>query len=63
MKSSQGVVIQSVERALTILDLFSGSDSELGISEIAEKMHLNKSTVYGLVNTLALSGLIEQGRP
>ena len=61
MKSSQGVVIQSVERALTILDLFSGSDSELGISEIAEKMHLNKSTVYGLVNTLALSGLIEQG--
>ena len=35
-------------------------ENELGISEIAEKTKLNKSTVYGLVNTLAAFRFLEQ---
>ncbi len=58
MKSD--VVIQSVDRALTIIDCFSGSARELGISEIADRMDLSKSTVFGLVNTLVLKGYLEQ---
>lgn len=58
MKSD--TVIQSVDRALRIIDCFCGNAIELGISEIAEKMELSKSTVFGLVNTLAMNGYLEQ---
>ena len=36
------------------------NDTELGISEIAERMDLSKSTTYGLVNTLTAFGYLEQ---
>lgn len=55
-----GVTIQSVERALRILDCFTGREQELGITEIAGRMGLGKSTVYGLVNTLLVMGYLEQ---
>ncbi len=54
-----GITIQSVVRAVQILDCFEDAPS-LGISEIAAKMGLSKSTVYGLVNTLSGCGLLEQ---
>lgn len=60
MGKSEGVIVQSVQRALEILGFFSGNTAELGISEIAEKMALSKSTVYGLVNTLVSQGYLEQ---
>ena len=56
----QGVTIQSVERALQILEYLSGPVSEAGITEIAAFMGLGKSTVYGLVNTLVQEGYLEQ---
>lgn len=56
----QGVIIQSVDRAIRILELFTGSLTELGITEIAQMMGLGKSTVYGLVNTLLAAGYLEQ---
>lgn len=56
----QGVTIQSVERALKILEYLSGPVSEVGITDIASYMGLSKSTVYGLVNTLLLEGYLEQ---
>lgn len=56
----QGVIIQSVDRALQIVDLFDGPEASLGITEIAERMCLGKSTVYGLVNTLLKDGYLEQ---
>jgi len=56
----QGVIIQSVNRALQILDCFSGPITELGITELATRMELGKSTIYGLVNTLLVSGYLEQ---
>ena len=35
-------------------------ESELGISELSAEMGLNKSTIYGLVNTLTGYGFLEQ---
>ncbi|MFD6439715.1 helix-turn-helix domain-containing protein, partial [Peribacillus sp. NPDC060186] len=41
-------IIQSVERALKILDLFDERDRELTITEISKRMNLHKSTVHSL---------------
>lgn len=60
MGMKQGVTIQSVERALQILEYLSGHVSEIGITDIAAYMGLGKSTVYGLVNTLVQEGYLEQ---
>lgn len=54
-----GVQVQSVSRALSIINCFKDSP-EMGISEISAAMDLNKSTVFGLVNTLTSFGYLEQ---
>ena len=51
--------IQSVVRAADILDAFTDT-KELGIAEIARQLDLNKSTTFGLVNTLTALGYLEQ---
>lgn len=52
-------MIQSVNRAVEILRCFESKEL-LGITEIAEKTGLNKSTAFGIVATLAAEGLLEQ---
>ncbi|AYO29631.1 IclR family transcriptional regulator [Biomaibacter acetigenes] len=52
-------IIQSVDRALRILELFR-EESSLGLTQIAERMDLAKSTVYGLVATLETHHYLEQ---
>ncbi|EGO64348.1 IclR family transcriptional regulator [Acetonema longum] len=53
-------MIQSVQRALSILEEFSIKEKELGVTEIAKRVGLNKSTCFGLLNTLQALGYIEQ---
>jgi IclR family KDG regulon transcriptional repressor len=53
-------IIQSLDRALTILDLFDEYTTELKITEISQKMELHKSTVHSLLKTLQLHGYIDQ---
>lgn len=53
-------VIQSVDRALQILEIFEDSDRELSLSQISREMQLNKSTVFGLVGTLKSRGYLDQ---
>ncbi len=53
-------IIQSVDRALKILDLFDEHNTELKITEISEKMMLHKSTVHSLLKTLQKHHYIEQ---
>ncbi|MEC5273290.1 IclR family transcriptional regulator [Caldifermentibacillus hisashii] len=53
-------IIQSVERALKILDLFDEFEPELKITEISDKMELNKSTVHSLLKTLEKHKYIDQ---
>lgn len=59
MANSEGVIIQSVARAMDILEHFNRK-KDMGISEISECMGLSKSTIYGLVNTLVSYGYLEQ---
>ena len=54
------MTIQSVNRALTILKLFSTQTPRLGITEISQMMGLHKATAQGLVRTLAEEGFLKQ---
>lgn len=53
-------IIQSVERALRILNLFDEYSAELKITEISNQLNLNKSTVHSLLKTLEKHHYIEQ---
>jgi len=53
-------IIQAVDRALRILDLFDEQSPEFKITEISEHMNLHKSTVHSLLKTLQLHGYITQ---
>ncbi|KHF39368.1 IclR family transcriptional regulator [Halalkalibacter okhensis] len=53
-------IIQSVVRALGILDLFDEHTTELKITDISARMELHKSTVHSLLKTLQESHYIEQ---
>lgn len=53
-------IIQSVERALQILDLFNEQATELKITDISKLMGLSKSTLHSLLKTLQLHGYIDQ---
>ncbi|MGN9164370.1 IclR family transcriptional regulator [Tissierellaceae bacterium HCP3S3_D8] len=53
-------VVQSVDRALSILELISNYDEGLGITEISEKTDLHKSTVHRLLGTLIYKGFVVQ---
>ncbi|BCJ87600.1 IclR family transcriptional regulator [Effusibacillus dendaii] len=55
-------IIQAVERALRILDLFDQRDTELKITEISDRMGLHKSTVHSLLKTLQAHGYIDQNQ-
>ncbi|MBP1934082.1 IclR family transcriptional regulator [Ammoniphilus resinae] len=53
-------LIQAVDRALKILDLFDEHEMELKITEISERLDLHKSTVHSILKTLQYHGYIGQ---
>jgi IclR family KDG regulon transcriptional repressor len=53
-------IIQAVDRALQILDLFDEYETELKITEISKRLGLHKSTVHSLLKTLQSRGYIIQ---
>jgi DNA-binding IclR family transcriptional regulator len=54
------MVIQSVQRAIDILSLFTHAAPRWGIAEMARTTGLAKTTVHNLVNTLAAGGFLRQ---
>lgn len=48
--------IQSVERALRILEMLAQQGGSARLSDLAQEMQLNKSTLHGLLNTLSAMG-------
>lgn len=52
--------VQSVDRALTILEVLSKHSKGLGTTEIGELTDLHKSTVHRLLGTLIEKGFVEQ---
>jgi DNA-binding IclR family transcriptional regulator len=51
--------VQSVDRALTILDILARL-GEAGVTEIAGELGVHKSTAFRLVSTLESHGMVEQ---
>ncbi|MBQ3425139.1 MAG: IclR family transcriptional regulator [Clostridia bacterium] len=54
-----GPRIQSILRAASILQCFTAGSS-LGVTEIAEKVGLHKSTAFGIISTLVHCGFLQQ---
>jgi len=52
--------IQSIERAIRILNLLSDEGRELRLQEICDRLDLNKSTAHGIISTLKYYGFIGQ---
>lgn len=52
--------VRAVERALDILLCFAGSETELGLSDIAKRIGLHKSTVHRLLASLESKGFIRR---
>lgn len=54
--------LSSVRNAARLLKVFLSREGALGVSELARRLDLGKSTVHRLLTTLAAEGLIEQDR-
>ena len=52
--------IQSVDRAARILKALAAGSPRLGVSELADRLGLAKTTVHGLLRTLERQDLVEQ---
>ncbi len=56
VNESDGSGVKSAERALTILELFSMRDTALTFSEVAQRLGYPRSSLHGLLRTLARRG-------
>lgn len=59
MGNSDEPSVQSVERAVTILEILARA-GEAGVTELAAEIGVHKSTAFRLVSTLEQGGLVEQ---
>lgn len=61
-KEKAEYIIQSVNRALDILEAFNYNEEELGVTELAARLNLHKNNVFRLLATLEVRGYIEQDK-
>ena len=54
--------IQAIERAVAILNAFSVEEPELGVTDLADRLDLHKSTVHRFLVNLEAAGLVERDR-
>lgn len=59
-RGSRGEGLSSVRNAARLLCAFTPADRDLGVSELAARLGLAKSTVHRILTTLAAEGLIER---
>ncbi len=59
MTNNPTVGVQTIDRALTILETLSNYDN-LSLMEISEKVQLHKATTHRLINSLLQNGYIEK---
>jgi IclR family KDG regulon transcriptional repressor len=59
MISTNNYIIQTVSRALDLLEQFQGGTTELGISDLSSRLNLQKNNVFRLVATLKARHYIE----
>ena len=61
-KEKSEYIVQSVDRALDILEAFNYEQEELGVTELSQKLGLHKNNVFRLLATLECRGYIEQDK-
>ena len=54
--------MSTIEKALTLLDFFSSSRSEIGLTEFKNLSGLDKGTTHRYLNSLKIMGFLEQNR-
>ena len=52
--------VQSIERALDIIEVLAVEESGLGVTEIASRVGLHKSTAYRIIETLYNRGYLNK---
>lgn len=57
---SQDNTVQSIERAIKILEELAEEKEGLGVTELSRRLDLHKSTVHRLLSTLMVFGYVEQ---
>lgn len=60
--AARGEGLSSVRNAARLLCAFTPADRDLGVSELAARLGLAKSTVHRLLTTLMVDGLVERDR-
>ncbi|MCQ6280115.1 IclR family transcriptional regulator [Bacillus sp. EB600] len=55
-------MVQSVDRALTIIKIVSSRKEGIGVTELANKLGLNKSSIFRILETLTAHGFVEQNK-
>lgn len=58
MSKNGNSLVPAVDRAVQILKLFHSADETLGVSELSRRLDLNKSTLHGILNTLAYHDML-----
>lgn len=61
MSEQKPSIIQNIGKALEVLCCFTRSEPELGISEVAAKLNMYKSTTYRILKTMEHYGFVVQG--
>ena len=61
-REKSNYTIQSVSHALDVLEQFSGSVDEIGVTELSKRLKLHKNNVFRLLATLEARGYIEQNK-
>jgi len=56
----QGEGVQTVERALAILNCFSNEDDIWGVTQLSKKLELSKSVIHRILVTLHRNGFVEK---
>lgn len=57
---SQSNIVQSIERAIRILEELADESEGLGVTELSKRLDLHKSTVHRILTTLLTFGYVEQ---
>lgn len=61
-KDGDGTIVQSVSRAISLLEILSRETKDTTISKLAKKSGLNITTAHRLLNTLMSHGFVEQDK-
>jgi DNA-binding IclR family transcriptional regulator len=59
-KDGGGETVQSVVRALSLIEMMSRADGPISLSELSKKAHLTLTTTYRLLSTLLFRGFVAQ---